>query len=58
MRRLLLVLVAGWVLGNTSCLLTRSAESEDLPEIELWGRIWFTDEPAQPIPERVHGGIQ
>ena len=71
MRRLLLVAVAGLVLGNTGCLLNiyssdpnlRMREllntSEDLRQIEYeWERIWFTDHPSHLTPERVDGAIQ
>ncbi len=34
-------------------------ESKDLRKMgEEWQRIWFTDPPSPPTPERVHGGIQ
>ena len=71
MRRLLMVVVAACVLGNTGCLLNlysadpnrRMAEllnvSEDLRQLEYeWERIWFTDQPSHLTPDRIHGGIQ
>jgi len=72
MRRMLyFTALAGFVLGNTGCLLNiyssdpnrRMHEllntSEDLRQIEYeWERIWFTDQPSHLTPERVHGGIQ
>jgi hypothetical protein len=72
MRRwLLLVAMAGLVLGNTGCLINiyssdpnrRILEllntSEDLRQIEYeWERIWFTDHPSHLTPERVDGAIQ
>jgi hypothetical protein len=72
MRRvLMLVVLAGGVLGNAGCFLNiyssdpnrRITEllnnSEDLRVIEEeWERIWFTDQPSHLNPNRVHGGIQ
>jgi hypothetical protein len=71
MRRLLLLAVAGLILGNTGCLINQYSSdpnrrivellnnSEDLRQIEYeWERIWFNDEPSHLTPERVHGGIQ
>ena len=70
-RLLLLVAVAGMIVGNTGCLLNiyssdpnrRMNEllntSEDFRAIEYeWERIWFTDQPSHMTPERTHGGIQ
>jgi hypothetical protein len=72
MRRLLLLLaVAGFLLGNAGCFINifssdpnrRILEllnvSEDLRQIQYeWERIWFTDQPSHLTPERVHGGVQ
>ncbi len=70
-RLLLLVAMAGLVLGSTGCLINiyssdpnrRILEllntSEDLRQIEYeWERIWFTDHPSHLTPERVDGAIQ
>jgi hypothetical protein len=70
-RLLLLVVMAGLVLGNTGCFINiyssdpnrRILEllntSEDLRQIEYeWERIWFTDHPSHLTPERVDGAIQ
>jgi hypothetical protein len=71
MRRLLLLAVAGLILGNTGCLINQYSSdpnrrivellnnSEDLRQIEYeWERIWFTDHPSHLTPERVDGAIQ
>ena len=72
MRRfLVLIAVAGLVLGNCGCFLNLYSSdpnrrihellntSEDYRQLEYeWERIWFTDEPSHMTPERVHGGIQ
>jgi hypothetical protein len=70
-RLLLLVAMAGLVLGNAGCFINiyssdpnrRILEllntSEDLRQIEYeWERIWFTDHPSHLTPERVDGAIQ
>lgn len=71
MRRvLLLIAVAGFILGQTGCLINIYSadpnrrviellnQSEDLRQIEYeWERIWFTDMPSHLTPERVNGGL-
>jgi hypothetical protein len=71
MRRLLLLVAAGLILGNTGCFINLYSsnpnrrilellnQSEDLRQIEYeWERIWFTDHPSHLTPERVDGAIQ
>jgi hypothetical protein len=70
-RSLLLVGIAGLVLGNAGCLINAYSsdpnrrmhelmnQSEDLRQIQgEWERIWMIDQPSHLTPERVHGGIQ
>jgi hypothetical protein len=70
-RLLLLVLVSGFILSQTGCLINAYSsdpnrrivellnQSEDLRQIENeWERIWFTDHPSHLTFERVDGGLQ
>jgi len=70
MRRLLFLVLAVVVLGNTGCLINALSsdpnrrilellvQSEDLRQIEYEvERIMFIDQPSHLTPERVHGGV-